>query len=287
VAVEDGSAERAQRTLEAVMAHVSDQIFVIGSDGRFRWASPSAAALFGVEHWAGREVGAFVHPDDLPAVQQELGAMLEGRLAGPVNHLFRVWSDPRKEWRWVEVAASDHRDDPALEGVLVCSRDVTERVAQAEAFREQALHDALTGLPNRALLLDRITTAALRARRAGTDLAVLFFDLDHFKQVNDTLGHAAGDRLLVAVTDRVRARLRAQDTFGRLGGDEFVIVLEGLERPSEAAVASVCDDLVAALAKPIQVDGHQLRVTSSVGVAVSSGSDAPRSCCGRPTSPCM
>ena len=147
-------------------------------------------------------------------------------------------------------------------------------MAQAEALRERALHDALTGLPNRGLLLDRITTAALRAVRAGTDLAVLFFDLDHFKQVNDTLGHAAGDRLLVAVTDRVRARLRAQDTFGRLGGDEFVIVLEGLERPSDAAVASVCDDLVTALAKPLEVDGHQMRVTSSVGVVVSSGTDA-------------
>jgi diguanylate cyclase (GGDEF)-like protein/PAS domain S-box-containing protein len=272
--VEHHTAARAERMLEAVMARITDQIYVIGADGRFRWASPSAVALFGVEEWDGREVGAFVHPDDLPAIRHDLHELLQGRLTGPLDRVFRVWSDPLQTWRWIEASCSDHRDDPALDGLLVCSRDVTDRVVQADALREQALHDALTGLPNRSLLLDRIANAALRAVRGGTDLAVLFFDLDHFKQVNDTLGHAAGDRLLLAVTERVRARLRAQDTFGRLGGDEFVIVLEGLERPSDAAVASVCDDLVSALSKPLQVDGHQLRITSSVGVVVSSGTDA-------------
>jgi len=261
-------------TLEAVIEHMTDHIYVVGPDGRFRWASPAATAMYGVDEWDGRTVGDFVHPDDRPAVLEDLAAMLEGRLTGVNRRVFRAWSQPLGEWRWIEASASDERHDPALGGILVCSRDVTERVAQEEVVRHQALHDALTGLPNRALLQDRIETASGRAVRAGTDIAVLFFDLDHFKQVNDTLGHAAGDRLLVAVTERVRARLRAQDTFGRLGGDEFVIVLEGLERPSDGALQAVCDELVAALGRPLDVDGHQLRVTASLGVVVSDGTDA-------------
>lgn len=140
---------------------------------------------------------------------------------------------------------------------------------------DRALHDALTGLPNRALLHDRLTTAGARARRNGTDLALLVFDVDHFKQLNDTLGHATGDRLLLGLVERVRSRLRAQDTFARIGGDEFAVVLEGLERPSDPAVATVSDDLVAALARPLELEGHQMRITSSVGVVVSDGTDDP------------
>jgi diguanylate cyclase (GGDEF)-like protein len=189
------------------------------------------------------DVFARIHPDDRAALAAQLGAYLEGTAGGRVDVAFRAWSEPDGGWRWVEATAADRR--------------------------RHGLHD----LPDRAALRHRIEAATARAATDGTDLAVLVLDLDHFRQVNDTLGHDAGDRLLWAAAERVRTRLRAQDALGRLGGDELVIVLEGLERPSESAVASICDDLVGALADPLEVDGHQLRITGSVGVAVSGGGD--------------
>lgn len=272
--VEDRRDARAtERKLEAVMEHMSDQVYVIGRDGHFTWASPSASALFGIDDFTGRPVGAFIHDDDRPAVMADLAKIFDGILTGPVQRIFRAWSEPLGQWRWLEAAVSDRRDDDVLGGLLVCSRDVTQRVADAERLRHQALHDALTGLPNRSLLLDRIEVASRRAQRAGTDLAVLFFDIDHFKQVNDTLGHAVGDRLLVAVADRVQARLRAQDTLGRLGGDEFVVVLEDLSRTSDTRLEGVCSDLVEALAQPLQLEDRQVRVTASAGVLRSDGTE--------------
>ncbi len=263
----------AQRMLEAVVEQLSDQVYVIGPDGRFSWASPSARALFGVDDFEGAQVGRFMHPDDRDAILAELAGVMAGTAPVPEDRTFRVWSQALQEWRWLEATVSDRLDDPLLHGLLVCSRDVTQRVADAAALRHQALHDDLTGLPNRVLLVDRLDGATRRAARAGTDIAVLFFDVDHFKQVNDTLGHAAGDRLLVEVADRVRSRLRAQDTLGRLGGDEFVVVLEGLGELPEVAVAAICDDLVGALAEPMDLDGRQARMSSSIGVVISDGRD--------------
>ena len=116
-------------------------------------------------------------------------------------------------------------------------RDITERKALEAQLTHQATHDPLTGLPNRTLLLDRLGQILARARRDSAPCAVLFLDLDRFKEINDTLGHAAGDQLLVAVAARLRARPREQDTLARLGGDEFVALLEGI---SEIGEASVC-----------------------------------------------
>ena len=263
----------AQRMLEAVVEQMSDQIYVIGPDGRYSWASPSAVALFGVDDFEGAAVGRFMHPDDRDAIVSEMAAALAGTAPIPERRTFRVWSQALEEWRWLEATVSDRTDDPLLGGLLVCSRDVTQREADAAALRHQALHDDLTGLPTRALLVDRVDGAARRAARSGTEIAVLFFDVDHFKQVNDTLGHAAGDRLLIEVAERVRSRLRAQDTLGRLGGDEFVVVLEGLGEQPEAAVSAICDDLVDALAEPMDLDGRRVRMSSSIGVVISDGTD--------------
>jgi len=141
----------------------------------------------------------------------------------------------------------------------------------AERSRERALHDGLTGLPNRSLLLERINHAVRRGQRSGKVAAVLFADLDNFKVVNDLHGHRVGDEVLVAVADRLAAVLRPGDTLARLAGDEFVILCEDLDSPSQAdALAARVQD---ALAKPFLVGDEQVDVTASIGIAFSDLSD--------------
>jgi len=145
---------------------------------------------------------------------------------------------------------------------------VIERQRAEELLTHNALHDNLTGLPNRILLLDRLTTALARAKRQA-DLAVLFLDLDRFKLVNDSLGHEAGDRLLVATASRLSAAVREGDTIARFGGDEFVVLCEDVGSVEEAIL--VADRISAALATPIALDGGEVFVTTSIGIALSSG----------------
>jgi len=147
-------------------------------------------------------------------------------------------------------------------------RALREREAR---LSHQAFHDALTGLPNRALFLDRLEHAMARASRSGRQLAVLFLDLDRFKQVNDTLGHAIGDELLVTVTALLRGCLRDADTLARFGGDEFALLLEDVEDLTEAL--RVADRLLATLAPALPVAGRDLVMSTSVGIALSTGAD--------------
>jgi len=157
---------------------------------------------------------------------------------------------------------------------IVLARDVsTEReLAEAVRVREEALTklaltDPLTGLANRALLLDRLQQALLKQDRVDTLVAVLFIDLDRFKTVNDTLGHAAGDQLLLRIAGRFRSLLRPTDTIARLGGDEFVVVCEDLEAPEQAL--DVAQRLLGAVSAPISIDGHEIKTSASIGVAVA------------------
>ncbi|HET7041486.1 MAG TPA: diguanylate cyclase, partial [Gemmatimonadales bacterium] len=158
--------------------------------------------------------------------------------------------------------------------VVGTCHDVTERKALEARLAHQATHDPLTGLPNRALFNDRLNQSLARARRDGHPCAVLLLDLDRFKEVNDSLGHATGDRLLVAVAERLRRALREADTLARLGGDEFAILLEGVDDLSEAL--RVAARLQEALVDPVELDGRTLFAAASMGVALrASVEDGP------------
>jgi diguanylate cyclase (GGDEF)-like protein len=159
---------------------------------------------------------------------------------------------------------------PAIQAVL---RDVTERKRAEAALAHQATHDALTGLPNRVLLLDRLEQALTLARREGSAVSLLLMDLDRFKEVNDTLGHHAGDLLLQQVGKRLRGALRQSDTIARLGGDEFAVILPGT---SSASVVSIVENLLARLHSPFAIEQQPVVIGASIGVAVSPehGDDA-------------
>ncbi len=170
--------------------------------------------------------------------------------------------------RWIELTATDQRHDPAVGGVVVNFTDITERKLVEQAFAHQALHDAVTGLPNRRLLTERLDRALESAVQRGTRVGVLFFDVDHFKLVNDSLGHPAGDLVLGELAQRLSRAVREGDTLARFGGDEFVVVCEDLADIDEALeiarrFAALIDDT------PLLVDRTERIVTVSAGVAVS------------------
>jgi diguanylate cyclase (GGDEF)-like protein/PAS domain S-box-containing protein len=168
----------------------------------------------------------------------------------------------------IEYTAAAIRDEAGSEigGMVIVLRDISKTRELAHQMAYLAQHDFLTNLPNRMLLNDRLTQAIGLARRCGTQLAVLFLDLDHFKHINDSLGHGVGDRLLQSVAQRLSACVRSSDTVSRNGGDEFVILLAEIERPEDAAVSA--EKILAALAARHHIGGHELQVSTSIGASV-------------------
>jgi diguanylate cyclase (GGDEF)-like protein/PAS domain S-box-containing protein len=190
--------------------------------------------------------------------------------AGDFEYQFVTVDGPR--WFHTRLAP-ELAGDESVERVLVVSRDVTERKAAEERLTYKALHDPLTGLPNRVLLLDRVGLALDRLERTGGVVAVLFLDLDRFKVVNDSLGHAAGDSLLVEVGRRLVAASRPGDTVARLGGDEFVVVCGELGTGQDAAL--VARRLAVSLASPFESWPRSTSITASIGIATSSDERDP------------
>jgi diguanylate cyclase (GGDEF)-like protein len=176
-------------------------------------------------------------------------------------------------YRWVDLSVSNLLGNDAVRGIVVNARDITDSRRLQEQMSHQALHDALTGLPNRRMFYDRLEHSAERRRRGGSeDLALVFVDLDGFKPVNDTLGHDAGDELLRQVSHRFKACLRTGDTLARVGGDEFAVLLDELAGADDAV--AVADRIVASLHAPFAIRGQNVWIGASVGVApIEAGAD--------------
>src|SRR5581483_6526002 len=214
-----------------------------------------------------------IHRDDREAVRAELTACLEEPRAFAFDH--RIVR-PDGEIRWLSCEGLAELD---AAGQVVrfrgTAQDVTGRRRAEEELAHQAVHDALTGLPNRLLVTERLDQALARASRTGSEVAVLFIDLDHFKLVNDGRGHAAGDGLLITAAERLRAVVRSGDVVARFGGDEFVVVCEGRTAALESAL--VAERITGALREPVVIDGQEVFLSASVGIAVSDGDDSPES----------
>ena len=231
-------------------------MLVLAQQARVRAANPAANhLLLGDEPalLAGRVLGDFLPVDQ--ALDLRPGSV-EVRLRQPSGH--ELWA--RLTMAQVELAG-----EPCL---LACVEDSTTQHTRERLLLHAALHDSLTNLPNRRMLRDRLDTAMSRARRTGSTVAVLFIDLDRFKDINDTLGHEAGDEVLLAVGTRIHGVIRAHDLVARLGGDEFVVVCEDTDA---ADVTRLAQRLVQQLEAPISLQHHEVRVSASIGVALDHG----------------
>ena len=265
--------EASEVRLAALVEHASDLVCVISEEGRIVYASPAVARILGREAHAleGVAVADLVHPDDLVELAERATDVLARPGMSPAVEA-RV-AHAEGGWRHMEVVATNLLGNPAVAGVVVNARDVTERVEVAAQLEERAYHDELTGLPNRALLLDRLQDALHRAARHDRMVGVLFLDLDRFKVVNDSLGHGAGDDLLREAARRLERTIRPGDLVARLGGDEFVVVIADMVRTTDALAAA--ERVRTALARPLELGGDPTVISASVGIAVAHGSETP------------
>ena len=265
------AAGAAGRACQAILAAAADITLVLAPDGTITYASPAATRMLGrPSAWLpGHHLAALVHPQDRPRLA-ELIAFAVPRAPSERSEL-RV-SHMNGQWVEVEAAVVDMRGTTEVGGMVVTLRDIADRKALDEELRRLALHDPLTNLANRALFRDHVEHALARNRRAQVSLAVLFIDLDGFKTINDSLGHAAGDQVLITIAGRLRSRVRPGDTAARLGGDEFAVLMEN---SSERDATVLAQRLLEALRGPIFLHGREVVVAGSVGIALSApGLDA-------------
>jgi len=249
----------------------SDTTFVIDSNAQFVFVSPAVEVLLGFtpSELLGRSAMDLVHPEDWSMVESRLVAQFQpGSTPDSVLVQFRM-SKSGNEWRDVEAVVVDQTARPSVAGYVAHVRDITERKEFEALLAYRALHDPLTGLANRQLILDRAEQMIHRARRSFEPIAAFFIDLDNFKEANDSLGHEYGDRLLQGVADRLQSILRPTDTVGRLGGDEFVILAEG--GSVESGPAHLADRIREVLHAPFCIEGFEtipVTVNASIGMAV-------------------
>ena len=249
----------------ALVDKAADLVFITDGRGRVRYLSPSAERYLGTWLRGDRvlELQSVVHADNHAAFTALLSTLPEDGEAEAVECRLRSASGV---WRVFEIVATDLRSDSAIEGVVLSARDVTERRELEQKVHHQAMHDGLTGLPNRILFSDRLDHALSRAARSGAHTAVLYIDLDEFKAINDTMGHMAGDTMLKQVTERLNRVLRWGDTLCRLGGDEFAILLEETKHETAQRIGQ---RVLETLGDELMIGAVPIRTSASVGLAVS------------------
>jgi diguanylate cyclase (GGDEF)-like protein/PAS domain S-box-containing protein len=261
---------RSEARYRALVDQSSDLVVVAERDGAVSYLSPSAARL--LPPGAGTEsllLTELVLPQDRRALSATLSEVRDGR-----SSALEVRVPTTAGVRTLEVWVQDLTGDPAVAGLVLTGHDVTDREALNRELEHRALHDSLTGLPNRALLADRFDQALGAETRGGAATGLLLIDLDRFKEINDTLGHHYGDELLLQIGPRLAEVLRAGDTVGRLGGDEFAVLLP--EVGTLAAAVAVAAKLQSALVRSFTVDGIDLDIEASIGVVVSGEHGADR-----------
>ena len=283
------SLEDARDRLIQIVEATSDLIVIGDRDGRLTYANAAAADVF-----LGPDIGA-VDADDGPMASLERADVsITDRFPAWARDLWRREVMPTLEadglWRGdlavvtpsedgvedipVSLVAVGHRDEAGrLEYVSAITRDLRERQAFEARLRHQSTHDAITGLPNRALLVDRLEVALARAGRTGSGVALLFCDLDHFKVVNDSLGHEVGDDILRESARRLEATLRPGDTVARFGSDEFVLLCTDLDGEDDAA--AVAEEVRRAFARPLAAGDSEVSATVSCGIAYAPGGRGP------------
>tara|TARA_Y100001970_G_scaffold167927_1_gene205430 strand:+ start:939 stop:3386 length:2448 start_codon:yes stop_codon:yes gene_type:complete len=265
--------EASEIRLAALVEHASDLVCVADDVGRVIYASPAVARVLNLSasELEGTPVFDLIHPDDREDLMGKMEEIVNTPGISPSLEARVAHADGG--WRHMEVVTTNLLNNPAVSGIVINARDITERVEVAAQLEEKAFHDELTGLPNRSLLLERLADALHRASRHDRMVGVLFLDLDRFKVVNDSLGHSVGDELLSETARRLEQTIRPDDTVARLGGDEFVVVIGNMIRTTDALVAA--ERVRSAVAQPVTLGNESTVVTTSVGIAIAFGDESP------------
>ena len=259
---------------QALVQDAADGIGILDGAGAWTFMSPSCLRVTGLppETYVGERLAAQVHPDDAALVTTMLERALsrpDGRTSGE----FRMLTADGNE-RWIGASIRNQVDNDAVGGLVVNFRDISERRASEQAIERLALYDHLTELPNRVLLLRHLRNEIARVQTTGQTLSVMFCDLDHFKVVNDFLGHRGGDQLLMEAAQRLQAAAGPEALVARLGGDEFVVALAHAADDGAAEAHRIADRLRRVLGQPFTLEGRDLRTTGSIGVATLGPSTA-------------
>ena len=246
-----------------------DLITVLDSNAAIIYQSPSIERALGyrVDEISGTTFDRLLLPGQNSRL---LHLLVDGRASDTGNGEMLECSLKHRDGstRYFEILYTNLLDDPVIGGIVLNGRDISERKAFEQQLEHQAFHDPVTQLANRALLNERVRHALARARREDTSLAVIFLDLDDFKTINDSLGHAAGDRVLLEVAKRLATSIRVSDTAARFGGDEFAILLEDTAGPQE--VADTAERIIEQLSRLMHVEGKEIAVRASLGISVAS-----------------
>ena len=252
--------------LEAFLNHIPDNVFFKDRNSRFLRASRSMANYFGLDDPAqivNKSDSDFFSPEHADrAFTDEQEVLRTGQAVIGIEEK-ETWPDGRENWvLTTKVPLKNHRGQ--VIGTMGISHDITDRKQAEVRIHHMALHDALTGLPNRGLLEDRLSQAIALATRYQKRVAVFMLDLDRFKNVNDSFGHYVGDRLLESVSTRLRGCVRESDILARLGGDEFVVALPMAGDKKD--IERVAKKIQGTLAEPFEIEGHQLKIGASIGI---------------------
>jgi diguanylate cyclase (GGDEF)-like protein/PAS domain S-box-containing protein len=258
--------QRNEAYFRTLVQDASDAILIVADDGMVKYATPSTASVFGDIPVEGELLWDLVAAEERGEFARTFKELRERARLGPRFVDQRI---TRKDGKRVHIQArcSDLRDEPTVDGLVFTLRDVTEQHKLEEEMRHRAFHDALTGLPNRVLLQDRIAQQLASSRRTALIAGVLFVDLDDFKVVNDTLGHSVGDELLVEAAGRLHDLVRSSDTAARIGGDEFALLIVNAE--DTIAVEAAAERVVSAFAEPFALASGLVTSTVTVGVATT------------------
>jgi diguanylate cyclase (GGDEF)-like protein/PAS domain S-box-containing protein len=253
----------------SLIQNASDMIVVAQPDLPWASVAPSIEVVLGYSREVVKtlDVSKLLHPDDVDQAEILVETMLRGTRSGPIR---TDWRLRHADGRWIqmEVIASDLSSDPDVRGVVLNLRDVSDQRLLEEQLLHRAFHDGLTDLANRALFADRVDRALGRMQRRGTSVSVLLIDLDDFKFVNDALGHAGGDDLLVQVGVRLRGSLREDDTAARLGGDEFAVCAE-FDPTGESDLTALATRIIGIFDEPFSLQGTAMTVRASVGISTA------------------
>lgn len=253
----------------ALLAGLPELVLVRDGAGVLTYCSPAVERYLGyrADDVEGTREREWIHPSDLEMRNTSIDRLVAtGEPQQPLEIRLRHGDGT---WRWFETTDADCLGDPDIRGIVTATRDVTNRVAARDELVSVSLHDSLTGLPNRLLVMDRLEVALARTARSDTTLGLLFCDLDDFKIINDSLGHEVGDQVLIEVAHRIKRVLRNSDTVARTGGDEFVVVSDGLRDLDEATdLAERIRDVIEA---PLEFHGVQAVLSVSIGIVAVQG----------------